>query len=57
MPNDSTTWLITSARVGSTPIASTTSAGAIVTSRRSASGIVRVDEALHDDLAGVACRR
>ena len=35
IPNESTTWLITSARVGLTPTASTISAGAIVTSRRS----------------------
>ena len=35
MPNDSTTWLITSERVGSRPIASTISAGVIVISRRS----------------------
>jgi hypothetical protein len=41
MPKDSTTWLSTSAFVGSVPTASTTSAGAIVTRRRSAIGIVR----------------
>ena len=41
MPNESTTWLSTSARVGSTPIASTTSAGSIVTTRRTKSGIWR----------------
>ena len=35
MPKDSTTWLITSARVGLAPIASTISAGAIVIARRS----------------------
>ena len=38
---DSTTWLITKASVGFTPIASTISAGAIVIARRSVSGIVR----------------
>ena len=32
IPNDSTTWLITSDAVGSSPIASTISAGSIVTS-------------------------
>ena len=35
MPKDSTTWLMTSARVGSSPMASTISAGAIVIARRS----------------------
>ena len=35
----STTWLSTSAFVGSTPIATTTKAGTTVTSRRSHSGI------------------
>ena len=52
MPNDSTTWLSTSASVGFTPIARTTSAGSIVTRRRRTIGIVRCDEALHDDLTG-----
>jgi len=41
MPNESTTWLNTRARDGSTPIASTISASVIVTSRRTSSGIVR----------------
>ena len=52
MPNDSTTWLSTSARVGSSPIASTMSAGAIVTRRRSDERDRARDEALHDHLAG-----
>ena len=41
IPNDSTTWLITSVRDGSTPIPITTSAGIIVTTRRMKSGIRR----------------
>ena len=41
MPNDSTTWLMTSALDGSTPIASTISAGVIVTARRTTSGTAR----------------
>ncbi len=41
MPNDSTTWEKTSARVTSTPTAITATAGARVTSRRSTSGIRR----------------
>src|SRR5215210_781025 len=41
MPKERTTWLMTSERDGSSPRPSTASAGAIVTSRRSASGIVR----------------
>ena len=41
IPNDSTTCETTSASVASTPIASTTSAGAIVTSRRRNSGMRR----------------
>ena len=35
----STTWLYTSARVGLTPIATTTKAGAIVNTRRNQSGV------------------
>ena len=42
IPNDSTTWLMTSARVGSTPIAMTMSAGTIVTKRLRKSGIRRL---------------
>ena len=42
MPNDSTTCEITSVVAGSTPIASTTSAGAIVIARRRKSGIRRL---------------
>ena len=38
MPNESTTWEITSVEDGSTPSASTTSAGAIVIARRTSSG-------------------
>ena len=41
MPNDSTTWLSTSAREGSTPIATTMSAGVMVTMRRTKIGIRR----------------
>ena len=41
MPNESTTWETTSASVASTPTASRTSAGAIVTSRRRKSGMRR----------------
>src|SRR5918911_1030697 len=41
IPNDSTTWLITSVREGSTPQPTTTSAGSIVTTRRTATGIRR----------------
>ena len=42
IPNDSTTWLITSVRDGSTPIAITTNAGIIVTARRTNRGIRRL---------------
>ena len=42
MPNDSTTWLRISASVGLTPIASTTSAGTIVTARRSSTEMLRL---------------
>src|SRR4051812_23539535 len=41
MPNESTTWLITSDLVGFRPSASTISAGIIVASRRRASGTAR----------------
>ncbi len=41
IPNDSTTCEITSVRPGLTPIATTTNAGAIVTSRRTVTGIRR----------------
>ena len=41
MPNESTTWLRTSARVGSTPTRATISAGAAVIARRAKSGIWR----------------
>ena len=41
IPNESTTWLSTSARDGSTPIAMISSAGAIVIARRSSSGMRR----------------
>jgi hypothetical protein len=41
MPKDSTTWEMTSAWVGSTPMASTTKAGIRVMVRRSSSGIRR----------------
>jgi hypothetical protein len=41
IPNESTTWLITRVRDGSRPIAATTSAGTIVTRRRTNSGICR----------------
>ena len=41
IPNDSTTWLRTSAFDGLTPIAMITSAGTIVIVRRSVSGIWR----------------
>jgi hypothetical protein len=40
IPKESTTWLITSARVGSAPRATTTRAGSTVTRRRSHSGTV-----------------
>ena len=39
IPNDSTTWLSTSAPVGLTPTARITSAGTIVTARRTKTGI------------------
>ena len=39
MPNDSTTWLSTSASVGSTPSSRMMSAGISVTSRRASSGM------------------
>src|SRR6476469_7160963 len=41
IPNESTTWLITSARVGSTPAIATASAGAAVIARRKKTGIWR----------------
>src|SRR5919197_1511177 len=41
IPKESTTWLITSVRDGSTPIPTTMSAGSIVTRRRTATGICR----------------
>ena len=41
-PKLSTTWLITSVRVGSSPIAITISAGAVVTSLRTYTGILRL---------------
>ena len=41
IPNESTTWLSTSAREASTPSAMMTSAGAIVIARRRKSGIRR----------------
>src|SRR5439155_16059050 len=42
IPNERTTWLRTSALVGLTPIASTTSAGSIVMTRRTISGMRRL---------------
>ena len=42
MPNDSSTWLRTSARVGSNPRASSVSAGSMVIARRSWSGTLKV---------------
>ena len=41
IPKERTTWLSTSARYGSTPTATMTSAGSIVTARRRKSGIRR----------------
>ena len=41
IPNESATWLSTSARDGSMPTAMITSAGAIVIARRRKSGILR----------------
>src|SRR5690348_15143041 len=42
IPNESTTWLSTSASVGLRPAASTIRAGSIVIARRSSSGILRL---------------
>lgn len=42
MPKESTTWLMTRARLGFTPTARTPRAGAIVTSRRRKSGMRRL---------------
>ncbi len=53
MPKESTTWLRTSALVGLTPIARTTSAGIIVIARRTQQRDADVDEAGHHDLSGV----
>jgi len=41
IPNESTTWLSTSVREGSAPMPITISAGSIVTSRRTQTGIRR----------------
>ncbi len=52
IPNESTTCESTSVRDGLTPIAITTNAGIIVTSRRTSHRDLAPDEALHHDLPG-----